>query len=405
MKNHQTVAQPERRAWLRSACAHCMAAGGLFGSFAVQGQTTTQATTFEADLSKRFERPAIDTDEGGLWAMMDREETRLRRSPLAIKDADLTKYLQDMICRLTDTHCPDIRVHVVRTPWFNATMAPNGMMQVWSGLLLRVENEAQLAAVLGHELGHYLERHSLERLRDVKSRAAFAQFLGLFGVVGAIGQIGMLAGAFAFSRDHETRADRMGMKLLQQASWSGDEAPKVWGNLLDEVKIRGGEDVGKRSAMFATHPAIEQRRDELIKLIKPGGQSHPEPLAKVLEKHRLTWVQDEIRRGQFEESMVLFGRMIKANDKDTMALYGRGESYRLRADKDDSDKALADLRAATALDTPERSVPEAWRSLGLVNQQRKDVPAATQAFEKYLALAPEAADANLIKHYLTELKP
>jgi beta-barrel assembly-enhancing protease len=401
--NPVTTSEPlSRRAWLRSTCAHCVATGGLFGAISAQAQTPIP----ELDLNKRFERPSIDSDEGGMWAMMDREETRLRRSALAVKDTDLTKYLQGMVCRLTDAHCPDIRVHVVRTPWFNASMAPNGMMQIWTGLLLRVENEAQLAAVLGHELGHYLERHSLERLRDIKNRAAFGQFIGLFGAVGSLVQLGIIASAFAFSREHEARADRLGMRLLQEAGWNGEEAPKIWGNLLEEVKIVGGEDVGKRSALFATHPAIDSRRDELTKLIKSGGQSQAESLTKALAKHRLTWVQDEIRRGQFEESMVLFGRMLKANSQDMLALYGRGESYRLRAGEGDSDKALNDLRAATALDAPERSVaPEVWRSLGLVNQQRKDAPAATQAFEKYLALAPEASDANLIKHYLTELKP
>jgi beta-barrel assembly-enhancing protease len=268
-------AEVNRRGWLRSACAHCLAAGGLFGGLSANAQTATP----EADLSKRFERPALDTDEGGLWAMMDREETRLRRSALAIRDSDLSKYLQDMVCQLTQTHCPDIRVHVVRTPLFNASMAPNGMMQVWSGLLLRVENEAQLAAVLGHELGHYLERHTLERLRDIKNRAAFAQFIGMFGLVGAIGQLGVLAGAFAFSREHETRADRLGMKLLQAGGWSGDEAPKVWGNLIEEAKILGGEDAGKRSPMMATHPAMEERRTELAKLISGSGRSNAAPLA------------------------------------------------------------------------------------------------------------------------------
>ena len=69
------------------------------------------------------------------------------------------------------------QVHLVRTPLFNASMAPNGMMQVWTGLLLRVDDEAQLAAVLGHEFGHYLARHSTERLRDAKSRSAFGAFL------------------------------------------------------------------------------------------------------------------------------------------------------------------------------------------------------------------------------------
>jgi beta-barrel assembly-enhancing protease len=47
----------------------------------------------QADLAKRMERPALDTDEGGLWGMMDREETRLRRSPLTLRDPVLSKYL------------------------------------------------------------------------------------------------------------------------------------------------------------------------------------------------------------------------------------------------------------------------------------------------------------------------
>ena len=72
----------------------------------------------------RFARPAVDTEEGGLWSLMDREEARLRRSPLAIRDPALGKYLTDLTCHLTDGHCPDIRVHVMRTPVFNASMAP-----------------------------------------------------------------------------------------------------------------------------------------------------------------------------------------------------------------------------------------------------------------------------------------
>ena len=57
-------------------------------------------------------------------------------------------------------------------------MAPNGMMQVWSGLL-RVDNEAQLASVVGHEIGHYLQRHTVERLRDAQSRSAFGMVLNI----------------------------------------------------------------------------------------------------------------------------------------------------------------------------------------------------------------------------------
>jgi len=49
----------------------------------------------------------------------------------------LLDYVQAIACRLGGDHCPDIRVHLVRTPLFNASMAPNGMMQVWTGLMLR----------------------------------------------------------------------------------------------------------------------------------------------------------------------------------------------------------------------------------------------------------------------------
>ena len=391
-----------RRAFLRSACKHCVGMGALLPGLSAFGQESAAAATSPLP-AERFVRPALETDEGGLWGMMDREETRLRRSPFTVRDPQLSQYLQDLVCRLAGDHCPDIRVHVVRTPLFNATMAPNGMMQVWTGLLLRAENEAQLAAVLGHEIGHYLERHTLERLRDLRSRAAFAQFIGMFGLVGAIGQLGALAGAFAFSRDHETRADRLGMRLMTRAGYDGRQAAQVWDNLLGELKITGGEDVGKRSPMMATHPPLETRRDDLLRLAGDGGgNTGAVEYQQVMSRHRFGWLQDEIRRGQFEESLVLFNRFLSRNPDDSQALYARGEVYRLRAGKEDLQESLNDLTRVTAL---EQAPAEAFRALGLVQKQRTDTASAVQAFEKYLTAAPEAADAGLIKNYIAELKP
>lgn len=392
-----------RRAFLRSACKHCLGLGALMPSLPVLAQSTAGASAEPEPLPDRFTRPAIETEEGGLWGLMDREETRLRRSPFVIRDQNLGQYLQDLVCRLTGEHCPDIRIHVVRTPLFNATMAPNGMMQVWSGLLLRMENEAQLAAVLGHELGHYLERHSLERLRDIKSRAAFAQFIGMFGVVGAIGQLGALAGSFAFSREHETRADRMGMRLMKRAGYDGQQAAQVWDNLLGELKITGGDNAGTRSPMMATHPPVQTRRDDLLRLAgNASGVTGITEFQQAVAAHRFGWLQDEIRRGQFEESLVLFDRLLARDPADPQLLYARGEVYRLRAGRDDQQHSLNDLVLATAA---EQVPAEAFRALGLVHKQRADAAAATQAFEKYLAAAPEAADAGLIKNYIAELKP
>ena len=90
-------------------------------------------------------------------------------------------------------YCRDLRLYLVDVPWFNASMAPNGVMILWTGSLLRIRDEAQLALVLGHEFGHYRERHTLQQWRKLKRSSAF---LGAFGVlasgagVGVAGMVG-----------------------------------------------------------------------------------------------------------------------------------------------------------------------------------------------------------------------
>jgi tetratricopeptide (TPR) repeat protein len=392
-----------RRGFLRSACKHCIGLGGLVAGLPALAQdAASPGNSFK--MPGRFSRPAIDTEEGGLWSLMDREEVRLRRSPLAIRDAALGKYLADVTCRLGGDHCPDIRIQVMRTPRFNASMAPNGLMQVWSGLLLRVENEAQLAAILGHEMGHYLERHQLEQLRAAKDKAVLAQIIGMVGgIAGAVGQIGILASMFSFSREHETRADRAGMRLMKQAGYDGRQAAQVWDNLLGELKITGGENVGERSELFATHPPVANRRDDLLKLAgESGGATAAAEYQKVIAPMRFGWLQDEVKRAQYEESLVLFDRVLARNAADTEVLYARGEVYRLRADKDDLARSVGDLERAVSAEKPP---VEAWRSLGLAEKQRANAPAAARAFEKYLTLLPDAPDGGMVKAYLSELKP
>lgn len=387
-----------RRGFLRSACRHCLGLGALAG-----------LPGFAQDLSNmkvppRFSRPATDTDEGGLWGLMDREEARLRRSPLTIKDKGLQQYLHDLVCRLAGDHCPDVRVYPVRVPHFNASMAPNGMVVVWSGLMLRADNEAQLAAILGHELAHYLERHAVEQLRAMKDQAVLSTLVGMIGGVGTfLGQIGLQAGFFAFSREHESRADRLGIRLMQRAGYDGREAAHVWSNLLGEMKITGGEEAGKRNDIFATHPTSAGRRDELLVLAgERGGETGEAAYRKAIAPFRLGWLQDEVKRGQYEESVVMFGRMLQRQPQDAQVLYARGEVYRLRDDGGDAERAVADLERASRLPQPPA---EAFRSLGLVHKQRNDPVAAVQAFQSYLALAPQAPDAAMVRTYLTEMKP
>jgi predicted Zn-dependent protease len=97
----------------------------------------------------------VDQDERGLWQQMEKLESDMRASNLLLRENELNSYVNDLACKISADYCSDMRVYVLRTPYFNAAMAPNGMMMIWSGLLLRCRNEAQLASVIGHEMGHF----------------------------------------------------------------------------------------------------------------------------------------------------------------------------------------------------------------------------------------------------------
>ena len=378
-----------RRRWLAYGCAKCT----LLASPVAVAQVDWSPPA-------RFLRPDVATDEGGLWAMLDRAETRLRRSPFRMREDGLEEYLQGIACGLIGDHCPDIRVYVMRTPQFNANMAPNGMMQVWSGLLLRMENEAQLAAVLAHESGHFLQRHTLASLRDAQARAAFNTFVGAFGAVGAVVGLVNLAGAFAFSRDQEREADLISFKLMEKAGYDPREAAKVWDNLFAESSATPGTNPSG-TPLFATHPTSPERSRTLAELARGrDGELGAAQYAARVKSVRFELLADELRRGRFDETLVLLNRMVQREpDQAGLLYYYRGETHRQRAKPGDAELALADLQTAVKAGGAPAQV---YRSLGYVLRSLDQRDAARQAFESYLEKSPEAADALIVRQLLND---
>jgi len=358
----------------------------------------------------RFERPLLSTDEGGLWSMLDREENKLKRSKFLVRDRELNDYVAGIACRLAGDHCPDMRVYVVRTPVFNANMAPNGMMQVWTGLLLRLTNEAQLAAVLGHEIGHYLARHSLDRLRDAKSRSAFGQFLGIAlsaagaGGAGSLAQLALIAGSFSYGREHEREADRIGMDLMAKAGYEPMEASKVWEQLLTELKAErdwtGMPD--QRSVLFATHPLPEERSSELAtraaKMVDSAHETGVVAWRAVIKPHQWAWLEEELKRRRFGETLALLQRLIENTPDDGDLFFFRGETHRIRAADGDFELALDAYRSA---ETKRNAPADLYRGRGMVLQGKGEEAAAQDAFRRYLTLRPQAADAAMVASYVT----
>lgn len=347
-------------------------------------------------------RPDSHSDEGGLWAMMERAERDLADSRFLLRERELNDYVRSIICRLSPDHCGDLRQYVVRTPLFNASMAPNGMMQVWTGLLLRCRDEAQLAAVIGHEMGHYLHRHTLQRYRDIRSKSDLSAFLGLGLAVGGVGwaaslsDLALLASIFAFNREQERQADAVGVELMAAAGYAPMAAAEVWDQLIEELKHSTGEQ--RNSLFFATHPEPDVRLGTIRRLAQERGgasgeRGHASHLAG-LRNVRGMLFDDELALRQYGRSEVVFDRLLAGADDDGHLWFAKGEIHRLRAGPEDADRALASYARAEQVGG---APPELYRSRGLVELNAGRADAARRAFATYLQARPDAGDRAMIR--------
>src|SRR6185503_15585854 len=181
-----------------------------------------------------------DADEQGLWHDMARVEEEIADSNLLITDPKITGYLRDMIGTVGGPAAKDFRIYLMRIPDFNAMMFPTGFAVVFSGLLLRMRNEAQLAGVIAHESSHFLRKHQLRQWRDVRRKTDIFSFLAMgTGVAGGVAgiyagdlvqlaQFGTILSLLKYSRTLEAEADAMGVRLLAEAGYDPMAMSETW---------------------------------------------------------------------------------------------------------------------------------------------------------------------------------
>jgi predicted Zn-dependent protease len=376
-------------------------------------------------------RPDAATDEGGLWDISDKAEQHVRMSAELDKDPALDAYVHEVMCKVAAAHCGDIRVYVLDRPFLNAQVAPNGYAEVWSGLLLRAADEAELAFVLGHETTHFVENHSIERQRAHREKAnvalAFAVAVSVVGAVGAaqastaqeaqnivdatrnlvdVIYLGSLAAIFSFTREQESQADDLGLKRAAAAGYDAAVAPRIWQAVLDEQAASDFPKVRKSSArasIFDTHPLETVRLAALTaeaRTLPVGGAVGRERHRAAIRPHLAAWIEDDLRRKDFGETLFLLDRLsAEGEDIGVLAFY-RGEAYRLRrGDGDAARAAEAYLKAVAYPDAP----VAAWRELGDLRSRAGDAAGARTAYESYLAKAPEVEDAWIVRDALTTL--
>ena len=359
-----------------------------------------------------------EEDERGMWQQYERFEQDIAGSNLLIRDAGLTRYLGGLVERVGGPAAGDLRIYLAQVPEFNAFIAPTGFMVVFSGLLTRMRDEAQLSSVLAHEAGHFLRRHHIRRWRDLKRRTDFFTILamgaGMGGAAGGayLGDWVRLAGMAtmislaAYGREMEAEADAMGVRLIADTGYDPAAMPAVWQQLIGELdasaQARGRRRRRREFSLLATHPAPESRLRDLgvsaaeVRIPGRNYERGRERYLQALGGHRRQLLDDQVKLNDPGASLYII-HSLAADGWDGELRYYEGESWRMRGRPGDREKSAQSYALAVAYpDAP----PEAWRAhgYGLIQAGRREEGRA--ALSRYLAMAPNAPDAAIVRHSL-----
>jgi len=162
---------------------------------------------------------------------------------------------------------------VIKDDSLNAFALPGGFIYIHSGLIAKIDNEAQLAAVIGHEIGHVTYRHAASRI----SAAQNYNVLTTVGVLAAESSGYKVSGSvlkginifgagsiLAYGREQEAQADSIGLITMYNANYNANEMVAMFGKLKELEK---GKKPGDLDRMLSDHPLSDDRIDATKKSI------------------------------------------------------------------------------------------------------------------------------------------
>ena len=225
------------------------------------------------------------------------EDRKVREQYGVHEDAALQRYVNDIgqrLARASHRAGLQYRFLVVDSPQINAFALPGGYIYVTRGILAYLNSEAELAAVLGHEIGHVTARHSVQQMSAATAANVGTSILQIFVpqirnsagdlLVGALGNA-LLSG---YGREHELQADRLGAEYLARTGYDPQAMIRVVGvlknqELFDAETARAeGREPRAYHGLFASHPDNDTRLQEVVR-----------------EAGRITATGNQISRGDF----------------------------------------------------------------------------------------------------------
>jgi len=364
---------------------------------------------------------SLAADEKRLYKRADEVVEQIDDSDLVYENQELENYLNQIANQLLPVEIKNnevaVVVKVIKDPTLNAFALPNGRIYIHTGMLAVMDNEAQLAALLGHEMTHTLHRHALKQFRSLTNKSAFFATLQaplVFAggnLAGLLGQITFVSSVFGYSKDLELEADGGGFTMMRDNRYDVKESTKLFERLDQFIK---DEDI-KEPFFFSTHPNVVARIKSFEGLIRKSEVSDQavseikeEPFRQLTRQLVLDNFQFCLQKGMFKTADRHISRFLEKYPDSPEGYWGRGELFRQRQDspekrKKKREKAQDYTEAIKAFDQAILLNPRlasAYQGRGLVLQKQGDIPGAKEAFQRYLELNPQASDKEYIENFL-----
>ena len=402
----------------------------LWLAAALAAPLTAAATTGQ------YAQMPIHDDEKHLLATADDLESYFNAHGLLVKDERVLALVRRVGHSLRPQPTDDYVVYefyVLRDPSPNAFALPNGSIYVHTGMLARLHDEDELAALLAHEITHVAGHHGLVDHRATKKASIAGLVLGGMSVWGGAIAIGLQASVFGFSRDLEQEADDHAAITLRDGHYDPHALP----DLLD-ILGRDYDGLDPRvPTIWSTHPEIRARAETSRALVAnlPRRERTVDGFEDVVSGLRAMTVQDYIRDEYPQTALALAEDSVARHPDDARTVQLLGDAWagmgaQRRTDPSEltkSDKKqnrkdhrkTREQRLADELATEEgrtayaenlSHAQEAYaralaidphfaaahRGLGEVYEQQQRAPDAAREYLLYVRAAPDAEDRSIV---------
>ncbi len=353
-----------------------------------------------------------DSSKNDIHELMEaasQDEQRLEQTGVVYRDPKLETYINQVAMRLVASEPVkdgQFRVKVIKDPHLNAFTYPNGLCYVHTGILARLENEAQLAALLSHEIAHYIHQHAIGGIRRLHHQATPAARDSAEEETASSAAFVLQSVECAWSgyrHEAEFEADREGLKLMMRAGYNPYEALRLFEHLAEEMARENYQE----PLFFSSHPRLQtriQKCTEFLVSIDPSAGSwnnRGNRFGLMLRDVILDNIALDIQAGRFTQARQASEKYQATYSDDARAYYLLGEIHRrLGRDRHESERAESFYKRAIDLDA---DYPEPYRVLGLMYYKSGQLQQAQAYLEASLLLAPHAQENTYIRHYLERI--